>query len=139
MNDSSGHTGDELLLPVGWGDFLDRLTIQELKAERLPDGESRDAAARQLARMHAILDEHGGIANRLRASLAELRAVNASLWVTESAVRQARLALDEYGRDKDIFRFCELARNILAGNERRAALKNAIDNAMGIAGENKHY
>lgn len=127
-----------LMLPVTWGDFLDRLSIQELKAGRLPDDESR-AATRQLARMRALLKDRGPLPDQVLSFLDELRTVNASLWEAESAVRQARDAMGDPGRHENILQFCDIAEDILAGNERRATLKKAIDQAMGLPGEDKHY
>jgi hypothetical protein len=140
----------ELLLPVGWGEFLDRLTIQELKAARLPEDGSRAVAAEQLARLERILEAtidaapvSAGMRNSLpddvRESFTELRRLNAALWDAESAVREARQLLDSGGDDDAAARFCRLAREILAGNERRAAIKRAIDVAMGHRPEAKHY
>ncbi len=128
-----------LMLPVTWGDFLDRLAIQELKADRLPEDESRTNAMRQLARMRSLLKDRGPLPDQVLSFLDELRTVNASLWEAESAVRQARDAMGEHDRHENILQFCNIAEEILAGNERRATLKKAIDQAMGLPGENKHY
>lgn len=136
---SSCSCAGELLLPVGWGEFLDRLAIQELKAERLPDNGPREHAARLLSRMRALLDARSSLPEEALLLMQELRAVNGSLWETESAVRTARRDWKRSGLTEDMARFSELAQAILAGNERRADIKQRIDSLMGHPPEAKHY
>ncbi|MFW5733704.1 MAG: hypothetical protein ACOCWR_01460 [Oceanidesulfovibrio sp.] len=139
QDDSARPAACELMLPVSLGDFLDRLTILEIRAERLPDHDSRAHAARHLDRMRAILDEHGPLPAEALAPLQELRAVNASLWDKESAVRRVRAALNDPEDRTCAARFCALAQEILAGNERRAALKKTLDQTFGHTPQEKHY
>ncbi len=118
-------------LDVTWSDFLDRLTIQELKAARLPHP-ARELAANQLETMRECL-----VPDDLPAAvfplLDALRRVNGDLWETEAAIRALREQGDE-GPD-----FVALAQAILTGNDRRAAIKHEIDTLLDEPAERKHY
>jgi hypothetical protein len=110
-----------VLMPVSPGELLDRLTILEIKAARLP------GAARQLERLLAVraatLPPEDPATGAL---VAELRHVNRRLWDVEDALRAHERAGD-FGAE-----FVALARSVYALNDRRAAAKRAIDAIHGL-------
>jgi hypothetical protein len=127
-----------LLLPASPGEVCDRLGIDRLKAERLADFAARSRAAKRVAehlRRLAVLDDLGTDARfSLDALRRELDAVNAELWDFENTVRTL---MADGAPDAAIG---AIARAIFAGNDRRAGLKRAIDQACGVApGEDKGY
>ncbi len=106
------------------GDALDRLTILEIKLERLPEGDGRANAAREAAALRGALSGLTIDAEtaRLRAAL---RDANLALWEVEDRLRAAERA-GEFGAG-----FVALARSVYLVNDRRAALKRAIDLRLG--------
>jgi hypothetical protein len=114
-----------LTVPLPYGEVVDRIVILKLKCGRIPDP-GRVQAAR------ALLDT---LQERWRAAglpeveglpqYAELHAVNAELWEVEDALRQLERE-QHFGE-----RFVALARRVYQANDRRAALKSAIDTALG--------
>ena len=114
-----------LSVPVSYGELIDKITILELKSEHI-----RDAA--KLANVRAELD----LLNRTWAQSAAARIdisaqrqalyeVNAALWDIEDRIR-----LKEKAKAFDA-EFVELARSVYIRNDERAAVKRAINEALG--------
>jgi hypothetical protein len=112
------------LVPVSWGELLDKITILQIKQERLADDAKRANIAVELA---ALLDVAAGAMARVAAPLAELKAINETLWEIEDDIRDKERA-GEFDA-----RFIELARAVYVTNDRRAAVKRQINQALGSA------
>jgi len=112
-------------IEVSPGELIDRITILEIKAERIADPAKRADVVRALgaltARRDAVVPDDAEIA-RLTA---ELKEINATLWEVEDDIRACEAA-GEFGA-----RFVALARSVYLTNDRRAAVKRAIDDALG--------
>jgi tetratricopeptide (TPR) repeat protein len=111
-------------VPISWGEFIDKITILEIKQKRLESSEAVDHVRRELtalmsAAQHVDLnDAHLG---RLTA---ELRLVNDTLWDIEDRIRgkEAEQSFDPV--------FIELARSVYIHNDKRADLKRRINLLM---------
>jgi hypothetical protein len=114
------------MVPVSWGELLDKITILQIKQERLDDDAKRANVAAELAALTTVAG--AALADAaLAAPLAALKAVNESLWVIEDRLRDKEAA----GRfDAD---FIELARAVYFTNDRRAALKRDINRLLNSA------
>ena len=117
-------------IEVSWGELIDRITILEIKRERLTQPEQLATVARELDLLAAARDvARAGSAQSGRrdiaATAAELRAVNEALWDIEDDIRACE-ASGDFGP-----RFVELARAVYRTNDRRAALKRQISLALG--------
>lgn len=110
------------LVPVSWGELIDKLTILELKHARLADAAARANVARERGRLAAIA---APVLAQVAPLVAELRAINAELWEVEDAIR----AEDAAGRFGD--RFVALARAVYRRNDERARVKRRIDDLLG--------
>jgi hypothetical protein len=112
-------------IPVSWGELVDKITILELKAERIKDEGARANVAKELVALLAV----GGAAlasdTQLAAQKATLKRVNAALWDIEDALRahEARGTFDQA--------FVALARSVYGLNDERAAIKRAINAQTG--------
>ena len=107
------------------GELIDKITILEIKAERITDTGKRDTVLVELktladARTAAIPPD--GEIDRL---VAELKVVNEALWEIEDDIRNCDRD-GEFGP-----RFVELARAVYRTNDRRAELKRAINLHLG--------
>lgn len=112
-----------VMIPVSPGELLDKITILRVKAARIAP-EKRANVAHELAMLEAasaVLPVNA----QIPALIAELEAVNAALWDIEEGKRAAERAQD-FGPE-----FVELARAVYKENDRRAALKRAINEALG--------
>lgn len=112
-------------VPVSWGELVDKITILEIKSERLRDQRARANVARELALLAAVVDPELALSPELSARKADLRAVNETLWGIEDELRQREAA----GRFDD--GFVALARSVYRQNDRRANLKRQINELLG--------
>jgi hypothetical protein len=114
-----------LIVKTSPGEFLDKLTILEIKAERIRDPEKLAHVRRELALLrdtwHASPLAAADVGKRVR----ELRALNETLWDAEDRLREKEREgiFDE--------EFVRLARSVYRTNDRRAAVKRELNLALG--------
>jgi hypothetical protein len=114
-----------LLVPVPYGEIADRVAILELKIARISDPGKVGAARALRDEWVRRWDEAGLPALERLEEWAGLVEVNAELWEVEDEVR----ICERNQRFDD--RFVALARRVYLANDRRAALKSAIDRRLG--------
>lgn len=109
-------------VPVSWGELIDKITILEIKVERLQASAARANAAHELALLRVELAEPPMGLAALRDQLA---AVNRRLWDIEDGIRrkEASQAFDA--------EFIELARAVYRNNDERSRIKRAINHLLG--------
>jgi len=105
-------------VPVSWGELLDKITILEIKVERLRQPDAVANAKHELALLLAALGQTDAELDRLRGALG---AVNRSLWDIEDRIRQKE-ARHEFDAD-----FIALARAVYRSNDERARIKREIN------------
>ena len=125
---------DAPMVPVSWGELIDKITILEIKRARLRDPNAVANAVRELAALSeaaAVLDPEP---IDLAGARAALTAVNTALWDIEDAIREHE-AKGDFGPD-----FVALARSVYQRNDERGRIKHAI-NVMLRSGfvEEKQY
>jgi hypothetical protein len=113
-------TAKQPLIPVAWGEVVDRKTILEIKVARLRAPGAVDNARRELALLRAVLEQIAPRPAALDALERELRAVNARLWDIEDAIR-AKEAANSFDGE-----FVALARAVYRTNDERSRLKREI-------------
>jgi predicted nucleic acid-binding Zn-ribbon protein len=112
-------------IAVSLGEFIDKLTILEIKQQRITDPKKRSNVEREL---HSLRQSWRAseYADRAVDDLQqELRAVNEQLWDIEDQIRKKEAEAD-FGDE-----FIELARAVYQHNDRRAAVKRAINERLG--------
>ncbi|MEX2630986.1 MAG: hypothetical protein WD341_13705 [Tistlia sp.] len=114
-----------VLIPVSWGEVVDKLTILEIKAERIGDPAKRANVVAERDLLREVRDREAAASAALEDLTRRLRAVNAELWDIEDALRDCERAGD-FGP-----RFVELARSVYVTNDRRAELKREISALLG--------
>jgi hypothetical protein len=114
-----------LHVPVSAGELLDKLAILEIKAARIRDPRKLANVHRELEALRAAWQAAPARDADLGDLLAELRAVNEALWDIEDAIRarERAQAFDE--------EFIRLARSVYLTNDRRAAIKRALNERLG--------
>ena len=112
-------------IPVSFGEVIDKITILEIKSERIDDPERIMNIRRELELLEVIwLDAVRDKAN-ISDARTRLKAVNEELWDIEDKIRlkeQAKSFDDE---------FVSLARSVYVTNDRRAEIKKEINLTMG--------
>ena len=103
------------------GEVIDKITILEIKAERITEPEKLKNVGRELDALRRARDRSIAPSETLSAHAALLRSVNEAIWNVEDEIRLCELKSD-FGP-----RFIELARSVYKNNDRRAALKRKIN------------
>lgn len=114
-----------LNVPTSPGEFLDKLTILEIKSERIADPAKLANVRRELELMRAAWADSPLAAHDVTALVAGLRAANEALWEIEDRLRAC-----EAGQRFDA-EFVELARTVYHTNDRRAAIKRQLNLQLG--------
>jgi tetratricopeptide (TPR) repeat protein len=116
-----------LSTPCSLGELIDKITILQIKAERIGERQKLDNVRRELALLERLAREDGAFAPPIALLADKLAAVNARLWNIEDAIRTCEREGD-FGP-----RFVALARSVYAENDARAAIKRAINILGGSA------
>lgn len=105
--------------PVSLGELVDKITILEIKTERIEDPERVALAQKELNELSSKLEslDLEGISE----FTAELKGINEKLWVIEDDIRLKEKALD-FGAE-----FIDLARSVYVTNDLRFKVKNSIN------------
>jgi uncharacterized protein DUF6165 len=124
-SDSSKATMSLISVPISHGELIDKLTILEIKSERMTDQAKLANVREELELLGATWAGDEASATDISAPRAELKRINEALWEIEDEIR-----LKERAQAFD-FRFIELARAVYITNDRRAAVKRAINEKLG--------
>jgi 3-methyladenine DNA glycosylase/8-oxoguanine DNA glycosylase len=115
---------DSPVIPVSWGELIDKLTILEIKRQRLHAPAALKEVERELAALSPALGALIPLPAGLAALQAALASVNERLWDIEDAIRdkEARHSFDDG--------FIALARSVYQQNDERGRIKRAIDRLL---------
>ena len=108
-----------LNVPVSVGEVLDKISILQIKSERITDGRKLANVRHELQHLTAAARDH-----RHPALEAELKAVNEALWDIEDRIR----VKEKLGEFDDAF--IQLARAVYQTNDERARIKREINEAL---------
>ena len=111
--------------PISAGELIDKITILEIKSERISDPAKRLSIAKELVLLREVKSKAGLDTAQIASIAEELRTINGELWDIEDAIRECEQRSD-FGPE-----FIELARSIYLTNDRRARIKQRIDAAVG--------
>lgn len=114
-----------LMIEVGAGELIDKITILEIKSERMTDPAKLANVRHELNVLSDVRVVRLVSSPELEQLEAELKTVNAALWVIEDEIRACEAEKD-FGP-----RFIELARSVYIQNDRRAAIKKSINELCG--------
>ncbi len=114
-------------VPVSYGELLDKITILQIKSERMSDPAKLANVRRELDALNQTWGAAPESKIDIAAPLAALKAVNERLWVIEDDIRikESQQAFDDA--------FIQLARSVYFENDERARLKREINQLLGSA------
>jgi hypothetical protein len=112
-------------VPVSFGELIDKLTILEIKAERIADPAKVTNVRDELGLLNETWNANPASRTDIAVERAELKRINEALWEIEDEIR-----VKEKAQAFDT-RFIELARAVYHTNDRRAAVKRAINEKLG--------
>ncbi len=110
---------------VSPGELIDKITILEIKLERIEDADKLANVKLDWETLSAARDAAIEPTDELERLSAELKQANESLWRIEDDIRDCERSKD-FG---DVF--VELARGVYQTNDKRAALKREINELLG--------
>lgn len=116
---------ESIQLEVGAGELLDKLTILEIKSERIQDETKRNNVLVELNVLQARQRHALPWTPELVEFYDALKSINTELWDIEDAIRRCE-AHSEFGTE-----FIALARSVYHQNDRRAAVKRQINDLVG--------
>jgi len=116
-----------LLIPASVGELIDKITILEIKRQRISDPAKQQNISRELNALMVVVEQRQlGYPQGALAELGQqLSAVNQLLWQIEDDIRECERQVD-FG-----VRFVELARAVYHRNDERAAIKRQINDLCG--------
>ena len=112
------------LVPISWGELLDKISILEIKRERIGDAAALANVLNELRLLERAAEPVAGAA-AIVALRARLKSVNERLWEIEDGIREKEREGD-FGED-----FVALARSVYQRNDERAAIKREINLLLG--------
>ena len=118
-------TTGSVLIEAALGELVDKITILEIKSERMRDPQKLLNVRTELEALLSARDRAIAPSTVLRALAAELRSLNEMLWNIEDEIRRCEQNGD-FGP-----RFVELARSVYKKNDQRAAIKRKINEHLG--------
>lgn len=105
--------------------MIDKITILEIKSERIADPAKLRNIRAELRLLVGVRDIHVVPGTAMNGLSAQLKKVNEQLWDIEDEIRECERRRD-FGA-----RFVELARSVYQSNDRRSRLKREINEASG--------
>lgn len=106
---------------ISTGEFLDKLTILQIKVERINDSEKLKSIKKELSLLQQTWQQSPYVSMDLETEISDLKKINESLWVIEDNIRdkERHKLFDQ--------EFIDLARAVYVNNDKRAAIKRAIN------------
>lgn len=117
--------GSPILVEISAGELLDKISILEIKAERIANPAKRANVLQELAVLRHARERVFPVIEPLAKLATSLRQINEQLWEVEDALRRHECQGD-FGK-----RFVELARSVYRLNDQRADLKRQINDLAG--------
>ena len=114
-----------ITVEVSTGEFLDKITILEIKSERIQDPAKLANINKELEILKNTWETSPASQTDISALMAELKSINEALWDIEDRIRikESEAAFDE--------EFIELARSVYITNDKRADVKRQLNQALG--------
>ena len=116
---------DSIKIDVSPGELIDKITILQIKADKIQDIWKLENINKELELLTHSLQQSVKFTNELKSIMDELQQVNETLWVIEDKIRLHE-ASGKFDTD-----FIELARAVYKENDKRANLKRKINNTLG--------
>ena len=116
---------NKILVEVSVGELLDKISILEIKQEKIKDTEKLKFIKEEHSILKDQLNKNVKSDQKLNELFETLKKINAKLWIIEDDKRQCE-------KDKDFTeKFIKLSRDVHFLNDERAKIKLEINNLTG--------
>ncbi len=120
---------NKILVEVSVGELLDKISILEIKQEKIKDSEKLKFINEEHSILKNQLNNNVKSDQKLNELFESLKEINAKLWVIEDDKRQCE-------KEKDFTEtFIKLSRDVHFLNDDRAKIKLEINNHTGLRAE----
>ena len=116
---------DKILAEISAGELIDKITILEIKKEKINNKEKLVEIDKEMASLKETLKKSISDESKILSFKKDLKNINLKLWDIEDGKRSAEKnnQFDE--------KFIQLARNVYKFNDERAKIKLAINDVLG--------
>ena len=115
---------DKILAEISAGELIDKITILEIKKEKISNTEKLVEVNKELISLNETLKKSINNESKILSFKNDLKNINLKLWNIEDGKRFAEK------NNKFDEKFIELARSVYKFNDERAKIKLAINNAL---------
>ncbi len=115
----------KILTEISAGELLDKISILEIKLDKIKDKESLIEINKEYASLSETKNSNISITKDLENLTKQLKETNMKLWSIEDEKRMCEKNKD-FGK-----KFIELARSVYLNNDKRAKIKSEINKLLG--------
>jgi hypothetical protein len=116
---------DKILAEISAGELIDKITILEIKKNKITDNDKLKDIEKELLSHNATFIKSIPDSSKIKILIDDLKNINLKLWDIENGKRLAEKSKD-FGE-----KFIELARNVYKINDERSRIKLEINNILG--------
>ena len=115
----------KILSEISAGDLLDKISILEIKLEKIKDKASQEEINKEYKILKEVESFSIKLTDKLKNLFKEIKEVNQNLWDIEDKLRFCEKNKD-FGKN-----FIKLARGVYFNNDKRAKIKSEINKLLG--------
>ena len=115
----------KILSEISAGELLDKISILEIKLEKIKDKNSLDEIDKEYKILKNAQNSNIEITGKIEKLFKEIKEVNTNLWDIEDKLRICEKNKD-FGKN-----FTELARKVYLNNDKRSKIKSQINKILG--------
>ena len=115
----------KILSEISPGELLDKISILEIKLEKVTDANSQKEIKKEYKILKEIQNSSIEFNDKIKKLFQSVKNINTELWVIEDKLRIYEKNKD-FGKD-----FVELARGVYFNNDKRAKIKSEINEILG--------
>ena len=115
----------KILSEISPGELLDKISILEIKLEKVKDQNSQEEIKKEYKILKEIQNSSIELTDKIKNLFKSVKSINIELWNIEDKLRI-------YEKNKDFSKnFIELARGVYFNNDKRAKIKSEINDILG--------
>ena len=115
----------KILSEISAGELLDKISILEIKLEKIKDKNSQEEIKKEYKILKEIQDSSIKLEDKIKEFFDSIKEVNLKLWNVEDKLRICEKNKD-FGKN-----FIELAREVYFNNDKRSKIKSEINKVLG--------
>ena len=115
----------KILSEISAGELLDKISILEIKLEKIEDKKNREEIKKEYKILKEIQNSSIKFDDKIKELFNSIKVINIKLWNVEDELRICEKNKD-FGKN-----FIELAREVYLNNDKRSKIKSEINKILG--------